>query len=360
MKDHYYAVILAGGRGERFWPLSTEKRPKQFIALAGDRTLLAQAVERLEGLIPPERILVITNKDLVGAAREACPVLPAENIIGEPAGRDTAAAVAVGAALVQARNPMGIFCVLTADHVIGDLDIFRRTLAAALARAESEEVLLTIGIQPAGPSTAYGYIEAGEAAGESGGVGFLGARRFVEKPDLETATRYCASGQFYWNSGMFIWSADVLERAFRKHRPVLAELMTRIRKAAGSGLAAAMEREYEGLDRISIDYALMEKAGNILMARGRFAWDDVGSWTAVAAYLKRDGADNAVRGQMEAVDARDNVVVSDDRLTALVGVRDLIVVQADGVTLVCSKDRAQDVKKLVAQMKQSGRFSKVL
>ncbi|MBP7830876.1 MAG: mannose-1-phosphate guanylyltransferase [Kiritimatiellae bacterium] len=360
MKDHYYAVILAGGRGERFWPLSTEKRPKQFLALAGDKTLLAQAVDRLEGLIPPERILVITNKDLVGAAREACPVLPAENLIGEPVGRDTAAAVALGGALVQARNPMGVFCVLTADHVIGDLDIFRRTLAAALARAESEEVLLTIGIQPAGPSTAYGYIEAGEAAGESGGIGFMAARRFVEKPDLETATRYCAEGRFYWNSGMFIWSADVLERAFRKHRPALADLMARIRKTPGPKLAAALETEYAALDRISIDYALMEKADNILMARGRFAWDDVGSWTAVAAYLKRDGADNAVRGELEAVDSRDNVVVSDGRLTALVGVRDLIVVHAEGVTLVCSKDRAQDVKKLVAQMKQAGRYGKVL
>lgn len=360
MKENYYAVILAGGRGERFWPLSTEKRPKQFLALTGEKTLLAQAVERLEGLIPPPRILVITNKALVGAALEACPVLPAENIIGEPVGRDTAAAVAVGGALVQARNPAGVFSVLTADHIIGDLDVFRKTLTAALARAEAEEVLVTIGIQPTGPSTAYGYIEAGEAAGENEGIGFLRAKRFVEKPDLETATRYCAEGRFYWNSGMFIWSAAVLERAFRKHCPVLADLMERVRAANGPELQKTLEEEYAALERISIDYALMEKAGNLLMARGRFAWDDVGSWTAVAAHLKRDGADNAVRGQMEVVDARDNIVVSEGRLTALVGVRDLIVVQSRGVTLVCSKDRAQDVKKLVEQMKKSGRFRRVL
>ncbi|MBU1693994.1 MAG: NTP transferase domain-containing protein [Verrucomicrobia bacterium] len=361
MKDHYYAVILAGGRGERFWPLSTGKRPKQFLALTGDKTLLAEAVERLDGLIPPERILVITNKDLIGAAREACPVLPEENIIGEPVGRDTAAAVALGGALVQVRNPAAVFCVLTADHVIGDLEIFRKTLAAALSRAEAEEALITIGIQPTEPSTAYGYIEAGEAAGESGGTGFLRARRFVEKPDLETATRYCAEGRFYWNSGMFIWSAAVLERAFQKHQPVLARLMERVRTAVGGpNFKRLLKKEYESLERISVDYALMEKAGHILMARGRFAWDDVGSWTAVAAYLKRDGAGNAVRGQMEALEARDNVVVSDGRLTALVGVRNLIVVQADGVTLVCAQDHAQEVKKLVEQMKKASRFTGVL
>lgn len=357
----HYAVILAGGKGERFWPLSTARRPKQLLSLVGGKPLIVRAVDRLEGVIPPERVYVITNADTVAATREVAPELPPENIIGEPIGRDTAAAIALGAALVKARDPGGAFCVLTADHIMGDLDVFRSTIREGLSLASREDLLITIGIRPAFASTGYGYIESGESLAENEGVVFLRARRFVEKPDRKTAEEYISSGRFFWNSGMFIWSVRAFASALRKHRPVLADLIERLAPVAGTpGFEQAMGEAYERLEKISIDYALMEKADNIAMARGEFAWDDVGSWTALENHLPRDAAGNVAVGSVEELDASGNIVVSDGRLTALVGVKDMIVVHAAGATLVCRKDKAQSVKKIVEKLRASGRYDEVL
>ncbi len=356
-----YAVILAGGKGERFWPLSTTRRPKQFLSLVGDRSLLAQAVDRLHGLIPPERVFVITNQDLVAAAIEAAPDLPPANIIGEPVGRDTAAAVALGAALVKARDPQAAFAVLTADHVMGDLDCFRATLRESLALARRQDVLITIGIPPTEPSTAYGYIETGAALGEHGGVPFLKAKRFVEKPPLDQARAYVEAGTYCWNSGMFIWSVAAVERAFAAHRPALAGLLNRLADADRHGqLVAALATEYPALEKISIDYALMEKASNIVMARGLFRWDDVGSWTALENHFPKDAAGNVVVGDAHVLGGAGNIVYSRGQLTAVIGLDNVIVVQAAGVTLVCAKDRAQDIKKLLEQVRATGRHQDVL
>lgn len=361
MNDRFFAVILAGGRGERFWPLSTSRRPKQLLSLAGTKSLLAQAVDRLSGLISPDRVLVITTRDLVPATREAVPALPAANIVGEPVGRDTAAAIALGAALVKARRRDAVFCVLTADHVIGDIPAFQQTMTSGLEHAGRADVLITIGIVPTSPDTGYGYIDAAESAGREGDVEFLKVKRFVEKPDAPTAERYCSSGHFYWNSGMFIWSVQSLENALRTHRPALVKLIGAASAAAASkDFDAVLGQEYGSLEKISIDYALMEKAENIVMAKSKFAWDDVGSWTAMAAHLRKDAAGNAVLGTCEALEAEDNIVVSEGRLTALLGVKDLVVVQAEGVTLVCPKERAQDVKKLVERLKSAGKHNEVL
>ncbi|MBM4152723.1 MAG: mannose-1-phosphate guanyltransferase, partial [Kiritimatiellaceae bacterium] len=209
-----YAVIMAGGKGERFWPLSTSKHPKQLLALVGDSPLIAQAVDRLNGLIPPENVFVVTNADLVEATRQAAPMLPPENIVGEPIGRDTAAAVACGGALVAAKDPNAVFAVLTADQVMGDLDVFKATLRGGMNLAEQHEILVTIGIQPTFPSTGFGYIESGDLFGSTEGVQFKKAVRFVEKPKLEIAQTYVDSGRFFWNSGMFIWSVPTLAKAF--------------------------------------------------------------------------------------------------------------------------------------------------
>lgn len=361
MNKRFHAVILAGGRGERFWPLSTARRPKQLLRLVGTKPLLTLAFERLRGLVPPDRIYVITNKDLAAATRRALPRVPARNIIGEPVGRDTAAALAVGCALVSARDPDGVFCVLTADHVIGDLPRFRQTLRASLDLAEHENVLITIGIEPRSPSTGYGYIDAPARCAARAGIRFRNVRRFVEKPDLATARRYCRSGRFFWNSGMFIWSARSLERAFAKHRPALARLIRELGPLAGTtGFDRTLRRRYAGLEKISIDYAVMEKARNIVMAEGTFAWDDLGSWSALEGHVPPDRRGNLVLGSCEALASEGNVVVSQDRLTALIGIRDLIVVQAPGVTLVCPRERAQDVKKLVEQLRAGGRHAGVL
>jgi len=361
MNERFFAVILAGGKGERFWPLSTSRMPKQLLSLVGGKPLLAQAVDRLEGLIPPCRIFVITNKDLVVATRKATPALPIKNIVGEPFGRDTAAAIAVGTALVKDRNPDGAFCVLTADHIMGDIPLFRKTLKACLNRAQREHVLITIGIKPRSPNTGYGYIKTEARNREKDGIRFCRARRFVEKPDIRKANHYFKAGNFYWNSGMFAWSVATIEEAFRKHRPELFDLMNNLVKVAGKPeFDKELRSGYEPLENISIDFALMEKADNIVMARGVFPWDDVGSWTALEDHIPKNQEDNVLVGTCESVRARNNIVLSNDRLTALVGVRDLIVVQAMGVTLICSKRRAQDVKKLVEKLKSSGRYAEVL
>ncbi len=349
----HYAVILAGGRGERFWPLSRQERPKQLLDLVGDKTLLAQAVDRLIGLIPPERVFVVTNQDLVGPCCAAAPRLPVANVVGEPVGRDTAAAVALGAALVKARDPAAAFCVLTADHVIGDHDAFRQTLCAALQYARDADWLLTIGIPPTEPSTAYGYIDAGEPVATVDGRELLRARRFVEKPDPATAQHYLESGTFCWNSGMFIWSLPVLEAALQHHCPPLAELIMDLTPLVGTPQwTATLTETYASLEKISIDYALMEKADNVAMIRSTFAWDDVGSWPALAHHFAADTGGNVVVGDCVVQAAKGNIVYSRGRLTALVGVEDLVVVQAADATLICPRSQAQAVKQIVEQLKQ--------
>ncbi|MCK4563145.1 MAG: NTP transferase domain-containing protein, partial [Verrucomicrobia bacterium] len=220
-----YAVIMAGGKGERFWPLSTSKNPKQLLALVGDKPLIAQAVDRLDGLVPPENVFVVTNADLIEATRAAAPQLPPENIVGEPVGRDTAAAVACGGALVAARDPEGVFAVLTADQVMGDLNVFSATLKGGMDLAAQNNILVTIGIKPTFPSTGFGYIESGNTFESAEGIEFRKAVRFVEKPDEAAASEYLAIGKFYWNSGMFIWSVQSLKKAFAAHCPEMAELM---------------------------------------------------------------------------------------------------------------------------------------
>jgi mannose-1-phosphate guanylyltransferase len=356
-----YAVIMAGGKGERFWPLSTSKHPKQLLALVGDTPLIAQAVDRLDGLVPPENIFVVTNADLVDATREAAPLLPPENIVGEPVGRDTAAAVACGGALVKARDENGVFTVLTADQVMGDLDVFFATIKGGMDLAEQNDILVTIGIKPTYPATGFGYIESGDAFNRVEDIEFRKANRFVEKPDEATASGYVSSGKYFWNSGMFIWSVPALEQAFAAHCPDMRLLMDHLTDYARQGkIIEGMDASYPSLEKISIDYALMEKADNIIMACGTFAWDDVGSWPALESHFPQDEGGNTRIGQVETFDATNNIVLSRDRLTAVIGVEGLVVVQAEGVTLVCPKDRAQDIKQMVVALRENGAYDHLL
>ena len=356
-----YAVIMAGGKGERFWPLSTSKHPKQLLALVGDKPLIAQAVDRLEGLVPPENVFVVTNADLVEATQAAAPLLPPGNIVGEPIGRDTAAAVACGGALVKAKDENGVFAVLTADQVMGDLDIFSATLKGGMDLAEQNDILVTIGIEPNHPSTGFGYIESGENFQSAEGVEFRKAKRFVEKPDEATATEYVDSGKFYWNSGMFIWSVQSLEKSFGAHCPEMLHLMNSLTGYAKEGrIIEGMNSTYPDLGKVSVDYALMEKADNIVMACGTFYWDDVGAWPALESHFDQDENGNTTIGQIETIDASGNIILSKDRLTAVIGVKDLVVVQAEGVTLVCPKDRAQDIKKMVVALRENGSYDELL
>ncbi|WFB35900.1 sugar phosphate nucleotidyltransferase [Kiritimatiellota bacterium B12222] len=356
-----YAVIMAGGRGERFWPLSTSKRPKQLLDLVGDRALIAQAVERIKDLIPAENVFVITNADLVDATCEALPELPKSNVIGEPMGRDTAAAVALGCALVEAKDPKASFAILTADQVMGDLPVFNRTLADALKLAREEDVLITMGIQPAHPDTGFGYIRASEAYEAESDTSFFKVKKFEEKPSLSRAKEFVDSGECFWNSGMFIWSVRSLRKAMLRHCPPLTRLMDLMLPHIGkASFDEKLLAEYEQLSKISIDYALMEKANNIVMARGEFAWDDVGSWPALENHFPQDDHGNTLMGNAEMLASDGNIVYSRGRLTACVGVSDLIVVQAEGVTLVCAKDQAQSIKQMVKRLHERGDCGELL
>jgi len=353
MNTNTYAVILAGGRGERFWPLSTRRRPKQLLALVGRRALLADAVWRIRAIIPEKRILVITSADLLEAVCHLLPGLPKANVIGEPCGRDTAAAITLAAALIKARNPNAVFCVLTADHVVGNAAVFRHTLKEAFARAAAADVLLTIGLKPTFPSTGFGYIEAGKRLAGSSKTAFYHVRRFVEKPNKHIAARYVKTGRFYWNSGMFVWSLSAWERALRRHYPPLARLLDTLTPLAGrTGFQAKLKRAYAGLEKISVDYAVMEHADNIVMAEGVFPWDDVGSWSSLENHFPKDARGNVVVGNGELLESSGNIVVADDGLVALVGVDNLVVVKAGAVTLVCHKDHSQKVKRMVEQLRR--------
>jgi mannose-1-phosphate guanylyltransferase len=250
---------------------------------------------------------------------------------------------------------------LTADHVIGDIEIFRETLREACSVALSDNVLITIGIPPAEPSTGFGYIDVGDELETRGEVSFFKANRFVEKPDRATAEEYFRAGNFYWNSGMFVWSVSSFEDALRRHQPPLARMLDRLLPSVGTeGFDSAVATEYGKLEKISVDYAVMERADNILVTRGNFRWDDVGSWPALDKHLQHDDSGNAVEGICETIDSTGNVVVSGERLSALVGVEGLVVVQAKNATLVCSKERAQDVKKLVKLLEELGEYGDVL
>lgn len=361
MNQNLYAIIMAGGKGERFWPLSTSKTPKQMLSIFGDKPLLRMAVERLDGLIPPERIFVITSADLIEAAAEAAPELPRLNIIGEPFGRDTAAACSLGWAIVNSLNSSAAMCVLTADHIIHDTEGFRRTLSRGFETALTKDCLVTIGIQPVKPSTGFGYIEAGERMSNNADVEMFQARRFVEKPDLETARSYVSAGNYFWNSGMFVWSLKSFGRALERFQPHLLAMGERLSSEFGKdGFADAMRHEYGKIEKISVDYAIMEKSDNIVTARGAFDWDDVGSWPALENHFEKDHDGNTILGSCEEIDSENNVVVSGNRLTALIGVRDLVVVHAEGATLVCKRDRAQDVKAMVGKLREKESYKELL
>jgi len=352
---------MAGGKGERFWPLSTSKHPKQVLSLVGGKPMLRLAVDRLKGLVPSSRILIITSADLVSVTARAVPSLPSKNIIGEPFGRDTAAVCALASAVIKARDPGGLFCILTADHIIKDIARFQQTLRNCFDLAAKTDVLITIGMKPTFPSTGFGYIDAGRRFKAGGKTVFLKAKRFVEKPDRKRAEKYIMAGNFYWNSGMFIWSVRSIQAALARHRPELLAMANRLEKAAGKPrFQPALIREYAKLEKISIDYAVMEKSDNIIVAKATFSWDDIGSWTAIENHFKKDSSNNVLTGKCEAIGSSGNIVFSPSRLTALIGVENIIVVQAENATLVCAKGKAQEVKKMVQLLAKKKKYQSLL
>jgi len=348
----FYAVVLSGGSGERFWPLSTPDRPKQFLSVFGGKSLIRQSVDRLAGLVPPERILVVTGAAMVKATRRELPELPRANIVAEPCRRDTAAAVASACGVVERRGGAdAVAAVLTADQLMRDVDAFRRVLADAVRAARETDAIVTMGVTPNHPATGFGYIEVGASAEVGTVTPFFRARRFVEKPDAATAKRYLRSGKYVWNAGMFVWKVAVMKRALVDGAPGLAILEAAVADRANAP-ARAMEVLYPQLPRISIDYAVMEKAKNILVSRGEFGWDDVGTWSSADRHLATDARRNVLKGDVAVLDVSDTVAISDAGAPkiALLGVKDLVVVATRDSVLVADKGRVQELKKLLATM----------
>ncbi len=346
-----YVLILAGGSGERFWPLSRKTRPKQLLRLFSDKSLLEDTLGRLHGLVPPKQILVLTNETQETEVRKACPGLPAENIVAEPAKRDTAAAIALGAAWICVRDPFATMVVLPADHLIRDHKAFQQDLRAASALAQESGDLITIGIKPTWACPGFGYIEMGAPLfpKDASRGGFHEVVRFREKPDPDLADTFLRQGNFRWNAGIFVWSLPSIITEFNRHAPALAGFVSQVHES--KDLAATLKKCFASLPSISIDYAIMEKARRVLVLEAGFDWDDVGSWSAVAKYLETDNKNNAARGSLVARSSKNNIVFSESGKTiALLGVDDLIVVETPDAILVASAHQAEKIKSLIGDL----------
>lgn len=354
-----WSVLMVGGAGTRLWPRSRRALPKQFMRIGGRESLITQAWRRGSGLAGAERTLVVATSNLAEPVRRELPELRPENLLAEPEGRDTAACVGLAATVIRNRDPEAVMAAMPADHFIEPLEGF---LAAARTGCEVAARLgsvVTIGIVPAGPATAYGYVRRGEAL-EGGGAFEVPVYRslgFREKPDPELAESYVASGEYYWNSGIFVWKADVIVDEIRKNLPAHAEALGEIAAAVGRpGFDEVLGRVYPGMPRISIDYGVLEKAPDVAIVEAGFNWDDIGSWGALAKYLKQDEGGNRVEGEFVGVDAEECIVLGPEgKLVAAVGVDDLVIVDTPDALLVCRRGRDQDVKKLVERLRGLGR-----
>ena len=347
-----FAVIIAGGNGERLWPISTPRRPKQFVSLFEGKPLIQHAVDRLEGLFSPEHIIVITAQRFVAMTRNVLPNIPKCNIIGEPCLRDTAAAVAVGCGVVKKLGgDEAVGCILTADQLISPKEVFRKSLEDAIKVAQKNASIVTMGVVPNYPATGFGYVQCGQKIDVGTKTEFFKVKRFVEKPSLQTAQKYLRDGGFYWNSGMFIWRVDVLESAFASVAADIGELINKVVRA--KSIASVLRKIYPTMRAISFDYGVMEKIDNILVAKSEFLWDDVGSWIALENQFSKDNKNNVCLGKTLLYEVSDTVVVGEapNHLIAMIGVKDIVVVHTKEATLVCAKEHVQDIKKLLLQKK---------
>jgi mannose-1-phosphate guanylyltransferase len=362
MTDHLYPVIVAGGVGSRLWPRSRKHHPKQFLDLTGNqRSMLQEAYDRMAPLVPPERIFVITNREYTDEVHHQLPDLPRANIVGEPAAKGSAAAIGLGAIHLLRRDPDAVMTVLTADHLIKKPEVLRQTLTGAAELAQSGE-LITLGIRPSYPETGYGYIEMAASLGRFNGFEAHRVRRFREKPDLQTAEAFLAAGNFVWNSGMFIWRADVIMEKFGQYLPELHQALSHLMPALGGpDEAAAFEAHWMPLTGgVTIDYGVMEKADRVAVFPVDIGWHDIGSWAALLDVLPKDASGNVIQARHLDYDSNNILAFSKSRLIATIGLQDMIVVDTDDAVLVMPADRAQDVKKMAHLLREKGNYDGVL
>ncbi|MHB8845801.1 MAG: mannose-1-phosphate guanylyltransferase/mannose-6-phosphate isomerase [Nitrospirota bacterium] len=351
-----YAVIMAGGSGTRFWPLSREKMPKQLLKIGSEDTLIQLTVDRVLPLVKREHVFIVTNH---GLAVDIGTQLKSRfggswdrNLILEPEAKNTAPALALSALHLNRIDPDGIMVVLSADHSIRNVEAFRACIATA-AKAAAQDYLVTLGIKPSRPETGFGYIKSGKPCQGADVEGVFRVERFVEKPDLRTAQGYLQSGQYYWNSGMFVWKVRTFLREIERYMPSLYQGIEEVRKSIGSGTETeAVRGMFSRVQPVSIDYGVMEKTDRAAVVPADIGWSDVGSWTALEEVTDKDSSGNIIAGNVVDIDSHDSVIYADQRLVATIGLRDTIVVDTPDATLVCSRDRAQDVKKVVDELKR--------
>jgi len=348
-----YAVILAGGVGSRFWPKSSSSNPKQFLQIFGEQSLLQTTASRVRPLIRQDCIYVVTNDRYYDKITEQLPDLSPDNLIIEPEARETAAGIGLAAVKLAKRDPNAVMAVLPSDHFIGSEQDFRRCLSWAAEFARNHKMLVTFGIRPTEPKTGYGYIKMDRMLVNDNGRRAYHVAEFTEKPDFERALRFLQSGKYLWNSGMFVWRVQTILQAYRQHMPEMYQQLARIYEILDTPDEKEIIREVYGqMEKLSVDYAIMEKADNVAVMPADFAWDDVGSWRSVERFLDHDQSGNTIKGLHVGIDTDKCIIESEDLLIATIGVRDLLIVQSDRAVLVADKERDQEIKDLVRRIEK--------
>jgi len=354
--EHYYALIMAGGGGTRLWPMSRKDTPKQLLPLVGNDSMFKTSVERLLPLFKPEQIYVVTGQNYVEALKAEAPKVPAQNFIVEPYGRDTAPAVGLAVSVIEKRDPQATIAILTADHHIGKPDQFLKILQAAYEIAQ-EDKIITLGISPTYPATGFGYIQQGEQLGAAHDVIYYVSKGFKEKPDVVRATQFLSSGKYTWNSGMFIWKAAVAQAEFQSQQAAMYRLFKELQAAVDTpDYQSKLESIWEKTTKMSLDFAIMENARNIVVIPSDIGWSDVGSWSSMFEVLPHDQFGNCANGQVVdkkiLLDTNGSLIYS-DRMVVTIGLEDVIIIDTDDALLICHKEHSQKVKQVVQYLREN-------
>jgi mannose-1-phosphate guanylyltransferase len=359
--QHVFGVILAGGGGTRLWPKSRNATPKQFLKLTGKDTMVQVAATRLTKIVPWDRVIVVTNKQYIDDIRTQLPQIPADNIIAEPEKRDTALAMLTGALYAMSKDPEAVVVNGASDHVITDENEFVKVMEGAIELATNKKNLVAVGITPTRPDTAFGYIKIGDHLSKTkSGLAVFKVDSFTEKPNATTAKAFLATGKYFWNANMYVWSAEALQVAFKEHMPSMFELTEKLTSLSSEEFHAALPDVYKQATSISIDYAISEKADNLLLIPGDFGWNDVGDWKVVYDLGQKDLAGNVTVSDEELVkslciNSENNLIHTNGRLIGMIGINDVIIIDTPEILLIVPKERSQDVKKLVERLKEEGK-----